>query len=160
MCGDVVEILTGRHQNSYLLLGNCLAAEKQILHWFYINLEGSIWAYNYSLPMCLDFLHELLNQFSWLVGRHLREETCWQSVADLGSFSLKLAGNIKAAGRRFQMLYYVMQVFVILSLWHSIWGGFRWTYGENTSHAWYGVTDHFWTSEIWQWRRMQIHYRP
>ena len=42
--------------------------------------------------MCLDCSSSgvvLWLQSSWLGGRHLREETCWQSAADLKSCSLK-----------------------------------------------------------------------
>ena len=79
--------------HSHLLLSNCSAVEKQLFQILHLKLWGLKWAYSYSLLMCLNFSSSGVVkwlQSSWLGGRHLREETCWQSAADLESCSLKL----------------------------------------------------------------------
>ena len=96
--------------------------------------------------MCLDctfFRVAWWRQFTGPVGRHLREEICWQFVEDRNNFEKACRQNIKAARGGFQMLYNVLQVFMVdrLELCHTTQIDFKWTQGQRISCTWYGGID-------------------
>ena len=128
----MVEILTGRHQNSCLVPKCYSTVEKRLFQLLYLKMGDLIWACNCSLVRCLDC--SWWRQFSGPVGRNLRQGVCWKFVEDLRQCNLKhfwkrLLAEYQGSRR---MLYNVIQNVDWIKLCIIIWIEFKWT---GTTHT-------------------------